>query len=349
MPVRDIRGAKHHVLRHLAVGEAVRLRRSRAGAPPGRASRLQEVGPEGDDVPGRGEIVVPAAPRVPKSCRLAARIGSKLERLVADQPGRPAPRSRRRGRSVKVPRPAPLSTATLPPAPCSFWASSGDRLVPGDLLEACRPPGGPSGPCRPAGIVEPLKCRLPVGAELARVDGMLGIAFELDRPALAGLHVQPAASRALGAGAGVPGRRSRAPGPRTAPGRGPASRSCRWSSRRPAAAPAPVTPRTVRKRRAVHAFAWMFVGHCDRLLLAVSRRAVGHAPPAIVQEPCKPAATGSALPNRLVMTRRTIAIDLPLDVAGDAEAHVVHVVHLEHLRHAGDVAVAGLAGVGPRP
>src|SRR4026209_2436921 len=47
------------------------------------------------------------------------------------------------------------------------------------------------------------------------------------------------------------------------------------------------------------------------------------------------------------MTGRTVTIDLSGQMATDAEAHVVHVVHLEDLGHARDVAVTGLAGVGP--
>lgn len=46
------------------------------------------------------------------------------------------------------------------------------------------------------------------------------------------------------------------------------------------------------------------------------------------------------------MTRRTIPIDFPFHMAGDAEAHVRHVVHLEDLRHSLDVAMTGAAGVG---
>jgi len=46
------------------------------------------------------------------------------------------------------------------------------------------------------------------------------------------------------------------------------------------------------------------------------------------------------------VTRRAIPIDLPLGVTSDAEAHVRHVIDLEDLGHAGDIAVAGVAGVG---
>src|SRR5436190_20362661 len=46
-----------------------------------------------------------------------------------------------------------------------------------------------------------------------------------------------------------------------------------------------------------------------------------------------------------VVTHRAVSGDLPLDVTGDAESHVVHVVHPVDLRHALNLAVAGDAGV----
>src|SRR5919112_4133622 len=46
------------------------------------------------------------------------------------------------------------------------------------------------------------------------------------------------------------------------------------------------------------------------------------------------------------MTYRAISRDLPLGVAGDAEAHPVHVVDLEDLGHPLHLTVAGAAGVG---
>src|SRR5262245_7401481 len=46
------------------------------------------------------------------------------------------------------------------------------------------------------------------------------------------------------------------------------------------------------------------------------------------------------------MADGTVTLDVPLEVAADAETHVVHVVRFEHLRHAGDVAVTGAASLG---
>ena len=103
-----------------------------------------------------------------------------------------------------MPRPAPLSTATLPARLAQLAREPGDGVVPGDLAEPAVDAPQHWG-LDPAGIVQPLQRCLPAGAELALIDGMLGIALELDGAAFARPHVQAASGRALGAGAGVPG------------------------------------------------------------------------------------------------------------------------------------------------
>ena len=55
------------------------------------------------------------------------------------------------------------------------------------------------------GIVQQLQARLPARAELAPVEGMLGVAFNFHGAAIHHADHNAAAGRALAAGAGVPG------------------------------------------------------------------------------------------------------------------------------------------------
>ena len=55
------------------------------------------------------------------------------------------------------------------------------------------------------GVIEALERRLPARAERALIDGVLGVALELDHPPFAVPGEDPAAGRALAADGGEPG------------------------------------------------------------------------------------------------------------------------------------------------
>src|SRR2546421_324776 len=78
------------------------------------------------------------------------------------------------------------------------------RIVPAELLPgAVRTARHRIGD--PIGVVQALECRLPARAQAALVDGRLGVALELDHPALAHLGGHPAPRRALPTGGRVVG------------------------------------------------------------------------------------------------------------------------------------------------
>ena len=78
-------------------------------------------------------------------------------------------------------------------------------FLPGNWLEFAR--GVPEqGLANAVGVVEALQGGLPADAEPAAIDGVLGVALDLDRASLARSHQHSTTGRAFAADGGVPGR-----------------------------------------------------------------------------------------------------------------------------------------------
>src|SRR6185503_10959485 len=166
------------------------------GAGPG----LQEVGAEGNNVFGLGEIIR-------RELVLAEHLaiggshclGGKW--LIANHPAAQGadPLAEKIGEG---PPSRSGDRNDLSAGPGELGGKPADGVVPGDLLELPVGTAG-HGSFQPPGIVEPLERCLTPGAELALVDRVLRIAFQLDGSSLTGSHVQPAPRSAFGAAARV--------------------------------------------------------------------------------------------------------------------------------------------------
>ena len=169
--------------------------------PPG----LQEIGTEGDDVAGPGEVVERHLVE-PENAPIGDPLGGAVEGLVADQL---APDRLDEGGEEGV-EAAGAGAADDHETARPFLnalSQAVDPFIPGNLFEGTALPG--AGAPDPIGIVEPLKRRLSALAKGSRIDGMGGVSFELDGAGLAGLDVHPAAGAALGTGGCIPGRDAR--------------------------------------------------------------------------------------------------------------------------------------------
>ena len=204
-------GLDLHEPRRAAVADPARPRVV-AGEPGRRAERLQEVRPERDHHLGPGEVVVGDLP-APEDALVGGADRLVAERLVADparpeggrpardEPGEGAGQRRRDQRHAVaaarlVERLQPVDEILL-------------RLFPRDRIEHAPPrrrvgDAATVGPGDAIGVVQPLQRGLAPHAEPAAVDGVLGVALDLDRPALPGADADAAAGRALPADAGVP-------------------------------------------------------------------------------------------------------------------------------------------------
>ena len=167
------------------------------------APALQEVGPERDDVAGLGEVV---RGDLVQSEHLAVSGPERLvvEGLVPDQLA--VQGAGPVGQEVGEAAPPRRGEHRHPVARLAQLAGQpADGVVPGDRRQApvaAARHGAPD----PARVVQPLQRRLTAGADLALVDGVVGVPLQLDRAPLASAHVHAAALVAFGAGAGVPGR-----------------------------------------------------------------------------------------------------------------------------------------------
>jgi hypothetical protein len=166
---------------------------------------VEEIGSEGQDVAGAGELEARHLVDAERELHPLAQgfVGEGLRHVVAGRPegldpGRLEAREtagvERREEGDPAGAGGPGARQPLP--------SQGERLIPRDGIEpAARPPDewGPN----PIGVVEPAERRLAAGAERAARDRMVGVALELGHPAVAVAGDDAAAGRALAAKGGV--------------------------------------------------------------------------------------------------------------------------------------------------
>ena len=176
-----------------------------AHVPDRRAPGLEEVGAKRDQEMGAGEIQVGHG-RLAEGAAVGLAQRHRGERLVgqarAAGPRGPGAAELLEGaRLVAGEQGDALAVPARVPDPL---AGALEGFVPGELAPRAVLPGHRSGDA--VGIVEPLEPSLPARAQPAAVDGVRGIALDLDGATLARLDQDTAAGGALAARARVPVR-----------------------------------------------------------------------------------------------------------------------------------------------
>ena len=169
----------------------------------GREPGLHEIGAERHDVARVGEVVPGNRGRAERDAIPGAQ-RLERERLVGHVPAADLPGP---GVDQVAERPAFEPRDEGDALAAGFFhlgLQASQRIVPAELLPgAVRTARHRIGD--PIGVVQALERRLPARAQAALVDGRLGVALELDHPALAHLGVHPAPGRALTTGGRVVG------------------------------------------------------------------------------------------------------------------------------------------------